>query len=299
MRPRDYRLFNAELAFLTSLPGVEAHLEPTYVELPLLAELFGMLHQWPDFGKWRWLICSSLLEDPPLKAPIDADTALIWISNENGLLPDFGQAAGAIFTPYLAQWPPPANVQVIPLGGNGDLPQVDWVPWDERKLDVFFSGQVHPVRGKFIFEAIQLLFDLQPFDFQAQIQLTPRFRCGMDPADFARQLMNSRIALIPPGTAPITLRLFEAMRSGCIIVSLKQQPYPFLQNLPQLQVPLDWEGLSEQVIGLLQDPERMLEMHAATQRHYLAHCSPQATVRMIKERLRAAGHEPRAWQTQT
>lgn len=286
----DYRHFAAELAYLDSLPQVEVHMHPYFIELPLLAELFRRLQDWPEFGDWRWLIFSRQHDSALIRTPLDSGTVLFYMANEDGTLPDFAGQMGAVFTPDLHPNLAGPQVHVIPLGCNGDLPEPAWVPWAERGLDVFFSGQVLPWRGPFISHAIQLLFDLQPYlELQAQILLTPRFRGGLDPETYSRTLMNSRIALIPPGISPITLRMFEAMRSGCLLLTNRLPDFWYLEGLPRVILPPDWHGLSDEVLGLLHDPARQLAMHQATREHYFKFCTPAAIADYVRDRLALAG----------
>ncbi|HEY9844445.1 MAG TPA: hypothetical protein V6D23_28500, partial [Candidatus Obscuribacterales bacterium] len=257
-----------------------------FIELPLLAELFRLLQEWRGFSSFRWLIFSRQHAPELIRTPLDEDTVLFYMSNEDGVLPDFYSQLRCVFTPDLKLELAAPRVHLIPLGCNGDVPEVPWIPWPQRQLDVFFSGQVLPRRSAFIMQAIQLLFDLQPhLELQAQIQLTPRFRTGMDPETYSRTLMNSRIALIPPGFSPITLRMFEAMRCGCLLVTCDMPDFWYLHGLPRLVMPLSWEGLSDQVLAILENQEMQLKLHAQTQKHYLGHCTPQAIVRFIKNQL--------------
>lgn len=286
MRQAEYRSFDTELSFLSSLPGVEVHMHPYFIELPLLALVFKQLSSWERFSDYRWLIFSRQHQREQVKTELDEKTVLFYMSNEDGTLPEFYPEVGHVFTPDLNRWPAPENVRMIPLGCNGDVPEAPWIPMQARTLDVFFSGQVLPQRSPFIMQAIQLLYDLQPhLELQAQIQLTPRFRSGLSPEQYSQTLMNSKICLIPPGISPITLRLFEAMRAGCMLITHELPPFWYLQGLPRIEMPSDWVGLSETVLSLLSQPERMLEVQARIQQHYLAHCTPSAVARYVRQEL--------------
>lgn len=287
MKIENYRYFESELNYLRSLPEVEVLMEPYFVELPLLAQIFACLEQWDAFKDYRWLIQSCQFAQAP-QTPLDHKTVLLYMSNEDGHLPAESQRLRAVFTPYLRQWPLPQGVHLIPLGANGDIPEVPWIEYGERRLDVWFSGQVLPQRGPFIMEAIDLLYRMQDYpDLQAQIQLTPRFRGGLEPLAYAQTLMDTRIALIPPGMSPITLRLFEAMRSGCLLVCNPLPPFWYLEGLPRLEMPLKWQGLGETLIPLLQDKAYQLKMHQMTIQHYRQRLSPAAIASFIQQQLQA------------
>ena len=93
--------------------------------------------------------------------------------------------------------------------------------------------------------------------------------------------MNSRLALVPAGVSPVTLRLFEAMRSGCVPLYQDLPDTWYFKDLPGLHLPLNGAGLSEQVFRLLSQPEQLERLHYRVRRHYQAHFTPQAVAQYM------------------
>lgn len=281
-----YRRFDQELSFLKSIPSLEVLIDPHFVELPMLAALFTELIRQSDFESYRWLIVTCHHDFNQVQTTLNQDCVLVYLSNEDGLLPACTSQVKAVFTPYCRQWPLPAKVSIIPLGCNGDLPEPTWIPFEERQLDVFFSGQAIPQRGPFILAAMELLAAMQTRShFQGQITLSSQFRGGLSPELYSQSLMNSKIALLPVGFSPITFRFFEAMRSGCLLVTHRLPPFWYLDGLPLLHMPLDWHDLSDKIMALLMDSEYQLELHQRTRWHYQNKLSPQAVAQYMFNQL--------------
>lgn len=282
--------FRQELESLKRLPCVEVHLHDHFIEIPFLLAIFKELQQWQGYSAFNYVFLSRQHADDLVQAPLHARTILIYTSNEDGYLPALSQQVGLCFTPDCNQWPLPAGVHMFPLGCNGNIPTVPWREWQERSLDLFFAGQVMPRRGPLLMELIQLLFDLRDSDYQAQVTLSPRFQAGLAPEDYAKTLMNSRLALVPAGVSPITLRLFEALRSGCVPLYQDLPDTWFFKDLPGLCLPLNGSGLSALVMSLLAQPDRLEHLHDQARKHYQAYLTPQAVasymIQVLSEQLK-------------
>ncbi len=281
------RVFTEELAHLKRLPQVEVHLHDYFIEIPFLLAIFTELQHWSGYEAFNYVFLSREHSCELVKAPRDARTILIYTSNEDGYLPPLSQQVGLCFTPDCSQWPLPERVHMFPLGCNGNTPTVPWVPWQERSLDLFFAGQVMPRRGALLMELIQLLFDLRSSAYQAQVTLTPHFQAGLSPEAYASTLMNTRLALVPAGVSPITLRLFEAMRNGCVPVYQALPDTWYLKDLPGICLPANAEGLSDKVLSLLSQPALLAQWHAQALAHYQAHFTPQAVAKYMIQVLGA------------
>lgn len=264
--------------YLNNVPGLELHVKDYFMELPMLAELFKALQTSDAFSEYEWLIFSRENHSDELQRALHPQrTILIYIGNEDGYLPPWISQVYRIFTPDMAVWPAPPGVHLIPLGPHGDTPELPVLPWSDRSLDVFFAGQVIKNRSGFIMQSIELLYTLKQHPhFNAEIHLSPHFRHGLSPSEFAHRLMKCRIALVPHGLSPITLRLFEAMRSGCVLFTGQLPPFWFLKDLPRVAFDIHWEGLPQTSLNLLHNPQQLEALHHATRKHYLQACTPQA-----------------------
>lgn len=279
-------MFFEAVETLNALPRVQSHLTPEYVELPFLAAIFTRLFALQAGAeRYTWVIVSP---KTPVEAlgPLGKDHVLICIGNELGLLPDYARRVAHVFTPYLRQLPEREPIHVIPLGCNGHAPALPVLPLDQRALHVSFVGQVHPFRRDFIQAGLHFLDAAKPHDpIKAYFTFTPRFQSGLKPQVYAEILQQTQIAPVPWGLAPITFRLCEALRAGCVLVTGPLPPYPYLKALPALHVPANWQGFSERVFGVLQSPEQLLHLQQQGLRYYEATCSAAAVAQQMAQAI--------------
>jgi hypothetical protein len=281
-----YPDFKAEFDWLMQLPGLEMHVPPHFVELPDLRAIFARLSQHALFSRFRWIITSAHHDKPEqLTTPLDQQTVMIYLSNEDFRLPWYTSRLAALFTPYCWSEAPLASLHAIPLGCLGNVPEQPCVSLSERCIDVFFSGQMLPARERFAQELAQVLKYFKPQTAAVMSVWTGRFRSGLTAPDYARYLAQARVALIPRGNSLVTYRLFEAMRAGCILVCEAQRPAWFLQHCPQIVMPPDWNHLLEVLRELWERPELMQEMHQQTRACYDHYCRPEAVADYILKEL--------------
>lgn len=88
---------------------------------------------------------------------------------------------------------------------------------------LFFAGFIGAGDG--IPERTEMIDVLARCDAPATVIKTPGFGRGLGPANYAVQMENARFALAPRGQAPKTIRLFDALELGCILITIA---HPFL-----------------------------------------------------------------------
>lgn len=269
---------------LKALPQVQLHLTPEFVELPYLAEIFELLFAQETVAtRYTWVIVSPKTPPEAMRF-LSQRHVLVCIGNELGFLPDYARQAAHVFTPYLRQVPENEPIHIIPLGCNGHAPALPVLPLEQRDLHVSFVGQVLPFRRDFIQAGLHFLDAAKPHDpIKAYFTFTPRFQSGLKPQVYAEILQQTRIAPVPWGLAPITFRLCEALRAGCVLVTGPLPPYPYLKTLPAVHLPADWQGFSEQVFALLQQPESLYRLQQQSLQYYAAHCSAAAVARQMQQ----------------
>lgn len=277
-------MFSQAHQSLQALPQMQLFLPPAYVELPFLAAVFAALYGRVPAEVWsryHWLVVSPDVKAEELPA-ITRSHILVCIGNENGLLPAYAHQAGHVFTPYLRQQPDQDNVSVIPLGCNGHAPALAVLPMDQRSLHVSFVGQILPLRRPFINAGMNFLETAKPHaPLQAFMTFTPRFQSGLPPQVYADILHKTCLAPVPWGQAPITFRLFEALRAGCVVVTGPLPPYPYLNHLPAVRVDHDWRNFSEKVFAILQKPEQLQDLQTRSLAYYDQYCSPEAVAEQM------------------
>lgn len=201
------------------------------------------------------------------------------------------------------------NTVDVPLGYFRQTEQAI-KPIEERGTDVYFAGSLlHDVDRKERWKQIakrvagnpkqvyrkRMLAELERLraarpELRAKVTLTGEFRDLGDTqvSDYARDMMNARVALVPRGTAAESYRLFEAWRYGCIVICEPLPPRPFLIGAPAITLD-SWSELGPVLLGLLEDEERQRELHEASLRWWRHVCSEPATARRLASVLAALG----------
>lgn len=198
-------------------------------------------------------------------------------------------------------------IQSFPVGYLNSAGLQRPIPFDEREISVFFSGYLNSSRvdlykqfnrlwwlpkanigSRHIREvARRLISRFHPqrnFDGHfpgAKIGFTSAFGKGLSPSDYAETLANSKIALCPQGfVSSETIRHWEAMRLGCVIISAPLPDSPFYKGSPIIQVE-DWCDLEDCLHKLLSDQDRLASLHNATVKWWIEHCSEEAVAKKM------------------
>jgi len=176
------------------------------------------------------------------------------------------------------------NLFAIPLGYNKYQLDIPHKPISERKIDVFFSGQVK------IFNRYDLMNTFSnPSTLQCYnnfINRTNGFRQGLSPKDYSNTMMNSKIALCPDGNiSSETFRFFEAMRYGCVVVTTKKPKNYIYENMPAIVID-NWESSVEIIKDLLQDEDRMLNLSNKSLRYWNDICSEKSVAKFILSKIK-------------
>lgn len=277
-------MFYDALNALKTLPKMHVYLTPEFVELPFLSSIFLCLYEqllntsWQDY---EWVLLSP--KTPVHVVPNLTDRhILVYMGNEKGHIPRAFRQAAFVFTPYLDFSYAHKNVHVIPLGCNGYTPPLPVLPMSQRDLFFSFTGQVLSERLSFIAQSLEFLGNVKPYDaLKAYLTLTPRFQSGLSPETYADILHRSCFAPVPPGISPITFRLFEALRAGCLVVTGPLPPYAYLKDLPALKVSADWKELSPFLQGAFKNPRGMQELQQESLAYYQRVCSPEGVAHQI------------------
>jgi hypothetical protein len=199
---------------------------------------------------------------------------------------------------------PPAlpGVFTIPLGYSQQLDR-PIVPILERPVDVFFAGSVrHFVGGdvplarrvvpsakalsrKRMLEGLASARAASP-DLRVDVQISRGFADpeALSPEAYSDRLMAARICLAPRGNSPDTLRVFEGMRYGCIVLSDPLPRHWFYDGAPIIQVS-QWRRLPEILSRLLSDPAGLEERHRAMLSWWSDRCGEEAIGAYMADRI--------------
>ena len=204
------------------------------------------------------------------------------------------------------------RIHDFPVGYLNAAGQAVAIPFEQRKHPVFFCGCLNGSRIDFYkqFEPIRWLpqqniptrqlreiarrlivksrkrREFDNFCPDSLIRFTDGFGRGFVPDEYARILADTKIALCPPGfVSSETIRHWEAMRLGCIVISGPLPPNRFYRGSPIIQL-RTWSDLRPVIDNLLENPREMIAIHQATTAWWRDVCSGSAVASYMADRLK-------------
>jgi len=278
------------------------------LEASYLVRFFESLrqHLGESFEQFRFLIINKNSRwsriDPPIRGK---DVVLLWLGDEEGTIPhELSRDFRLILKSY---WPiseSVGNMHPFPLCGSSAVLERDPIPFEKKRTNVFFSGNLNANRVDFYRQFIpwggipagnlpliarKLIARglgtrcgrLLPRDFSASfpdsvIRFTGGFAQGYSPGEFAARLADARIALCPPGfTSHETIRHFEAMSQGCVILSSRLPTNVLYRSSPVIEIE-QWSSLHWMLSDLLNQPSLLAEISQSTYEWWNKVLSPEA-----------------------
>jgi hypothetical protein len=281
----------------------------TYCEVGYLKEVLSALFEKPEMSGLKAYVYFKRTTERTMninKEELDHNTVLFVVGDESNYLPcQFSDNVLAIFKAYLQVFDSNCrNLFHLPVGFNSRTSERPLKALTKRNISVFFSGNLHTGRYRlygflsgFPFLPFPLLHRLRSvlgenfhdrYD-RSFISFTKKFATGLSPEIYSDKLYDSKIVLCPPGNPGIeTMRHFEAMRAGCIIISEKLPETECYKNSPIIIVN-SWKEADSLIRELLNDPVKAEEIHQAMVSWWLVKCSPQAIAEYIISKLNSLG----------
>lgn len=275
-------------------------------ETVFLSRLLDALHlrMGDDFKRFTFVVHRRAHGELPGRKialdPGDDERILILLSDECEVFPVecFGSYR-AIFRAYGAPPGGASRIHSFPIGYLNAAGLAEPVPFARRTCPVFFSGCLNSSRVDLYkqyanvpwlpkrnlpwrplrelarrsisrFQQKRIFDDAYP---GACIRFTAGFGQGLDPDAYARTLANSKIALCPPGfVSHETIRHWEAMRLGCVVISGILPKSCYYHGSPIIQL-TDWSELRPLLDHLLESPAELESLHHATRHWWEQRCS--------------------------
>lgn len=275
---------------LLSMPNVSLNFGPVTAaqkhpfEQVYMHGLMTLLASWKYFNDFDIYVIGA---NAPWDYEIDDRSIVFYLSNEDHSIDPRLLAAHAIFTPYCPTNNCPKNCFPIPLGYNGSIPEKSIQPIENRKIDVFFSGNIYKRRlpfaaGVVAYKARNIFNWKKPNDY---FQFNRVFGGGLEPLEYADVLMNTKVALVPEGyLSNVSFRFFEAARYGCIIISPKLYDYWFFKAFPGIVIE-HWLQLPKTLSKLQKSQDWQADLHEKTLDYYSTYCSEKAVAAYIVQTL--------------
>jgi hypothetical protein len=157
------------------------------------------------------------------------------------------------------------------------------IPINDRSLDWTFMGQFDPYRR----------VDFKRFVDQLEENKRLRYKClwyegwnnGIDKAEYSSVLNNSKVALVPRGSASReTFRFFEAMMCGCAVVGVDLPRVEFYNKANYTKID-NWTFAADEINKLLQDKTNLAKLSQDAYDWYEYYCSPLGLARYMERRI--------------
>lgn len=152
----------------------------------------------------------------------------------------------------------------------------------DRKIDVFFSGQVNhrEVFYNHVKNGLKGNYD---------INFTKSFREGMNIDEYISTLSETKICLVPNGQSRETFRYAEALASGCIVITTENLDVWYYKNSPAYFID-NWSSLSDEYINkiLKSDIDSKQQENI---KYYQEYLSPKASCDYIISKIKSVFNE--------
>lgn len=258
-----------------------------------------------DFPKYTFVIHRRVFGEfagKPIKLdPGGSTRILIVIADEREVFPcEEFLSYRLVFRAYGNPKGGASRIHPFPVGYFNAAGLAKSPPFASRTTSVFFSGYLNRnrvdllkqfrhipwlpkynlPRNKYIREiarrAVEKLVPERSFDGLvpgAIFAFTEWFAKGLPPEEYALILANSQIAICPPGfESHETIRHWEAMRLGCVIISAPLPPNRFYKDSPIIQLE-DWSELMPLLRDLQKNPEKVMQHHVSMVKWWDTVCS--------------------------
>jgi hypothetical protein len=218
--------------------------------------------------------------------------ALLLLADEREHVPQKAiDGFDVVFRQYLNRSRRDERVYPFPVAYQNAAGLAELVPIEQRKTNLFFSGYLNRNRldlykqfkkvwwlprknlpaSRYVRELARRAVEklCSPRDFSDQypasiIRFTEWFGKGLPPSEYAAVLADTRIAICPPGfISAETIRHWEAMRLGCVVITAPLPDNPFYKDSPMIIVK-DWSQFHLTIKELTSNPERLTQVHEAT-----------------------------------
>jgi len=194
-----------------------------------------------------------------------------YLTKKNPTFPYFFDSNSFVQTPGLFE---------LQLGTTSWFTGTFAKPINDRKYDFSFIGQYDPyTRYDFYHCASALKGGL--------IHFYEGWNKGLGPEAYSEVMSETKIALVPCGSASLdTFRFYEAMSCGCVVLSIRQNNYEFMQGSPHVQIP-SWNIQSvEKYIQRLVNSPTLQQLSNRSRQFWETNLSPAAAAKFIINKVR-------------
>lgn len=229
---------------------------------------------------------------------IETDRAIVIIISAEGhayIPPEINsEKVDAVFMHYLkkknSKFPyffHPGNFDRVAKLFELQLGTTKWFSGDNkieiknRKYDLSFIGQYDPYTRTDFYHALNNLSK----KYNSKIHFYEGWNKGFGGKVYSEIMSDTKIALVPFGSASLdTFRFYEAMKCGCIVLTIGQNEYEFMKESPHIEIDA-WKNLDMYLDDLLNDNEKMHILSEKSYSFWHNNLSPWASAKYILSKI--------------
>jgi hypothetical protein len=204
------------------------------------------------------------------------------IRGEDHEIPAYANEAFMVFKNYGSFYPTPDTVRIVPVGCRKNTPILPVQQIKDREIDVFFVGRDD--RRDDFFKAVDAYSTLVRRSTEIEVMRSNGASASYTPEVYAHKMAQAKLALCPRGTSHETSRIYEAMRSGCVVIAARQLPSWFSEGWPVVEID-DWADIKDVADGLLTDQTRLQVLSNQTRQWWEEKCSEEAVAHYMAREL--------------
>lgn len=220
------------------------------------------------------------------------EKVLILTSDEGHGIPD--QIKDKSVLHIFKQYVPMKNVNDVTSVLNVDkvsyLPlcelsgfQSENIPILERELDWCFLGQLDPFARRNFSQMTYALHKNE--NYKHVLHFYQGWNNGIAQEEYSQIMNNTRIAFVPNGSlSRESFRFYEAMKCGCVVISLQQPKTELYDNAPFVRVK-DWQEAYRIFHDLITQKDILQKISENSLRWYNDFCSSKNIAEYMLEKL--------------
>lgn len=177
------------------------------------------------------------------------------------------------------------KVSPLPLGHLEGFVDKN-IPTLERKYEWSWMGQFDPYRRLDFKAAVTKLEQERP-DYRGHVLWYDGWNNGDPLSEYCDIMNNTKIALVPTGSGSLeSFRFFEAMRAGCVVLSVGMPDIAMYSVSPKVYIDKNWAHLNEAMDYLMSREEELLYLSKAARVWYEHFCSPEGIANYMLKRIK-------------
>jgi hypothetical protein len=246
----------------------------------------------------------------------DCEAYNFYFTNNYKNLPEYGDKTIAILTAGDERGKPPSyskNIKYIfkhhldkeEIGNTIHLPlpvMKGYKPeqnntWEQRDIDVFFSGHCLDASNKPISTRKNFIESVKKIEkelknYNVEISLTKKWNTGFTISEYSKKMSKTKIILSPHGHhRSECIRFSEGVASGSAIISCEQPKTECYKNTPAFYVNnKKWDTSIHKIKEILDDKKKWQDINEKMKKCWSDMFCPEAQASKIIKRIKSNGN---------